>query len=183
MSDIKQAFEGIILNKYRNSRGVRLIKGLFLETALDHDKALYTLRREDREAVLSDGTTRLLPSIRRLYLETMDPTEYDFACKYFEDLDHWELVSNSPFLSEHVASWRKELKVRIRSEAYKQIAQEAFMGGRNSFQANKYLYEGTAPASKSTKAERQAQEEIENLAVDDKQIMNDLIRLGLKEVK
>jgi hypothetical protein len=109
----------------------------------------------------------------------MDPTEYDFANKYFEDFEHWELVANSPFLADHVASWRKELKIRIKSEAYKQIAQEAFMGGRNSFQANKYLYEGSTPA-KATKAERQAQEEIESLASDDKQLTADLVRLGIK---
>lgn len=178
MSIDQGAFEGIILNKFRNSRGVRLLKGLFLEVALDHSTALYTLRRDDREVEI-DGEVRVLPSIRRLYLDTMDPTEYEFANKYFEDLEHWELVANSPFLVDHVASWRKELKARIKSEAYKQIAQEAFMGGRNSFQANKYLYEGNSP-SKQTKAEKQASEEIETLAIDDKQIMADLVRLGIK---
>lgn len=179
MSDTKQTFEGLILNKYRNDRGVRLLKGLFWEVALDHSKCLYTLRRDDREVTLDDGTQVTIPSIRRLYLDCMDPTEYDFANKYFEDFEHWELVANSPFLAEHVASWRKELKIRIKSEAYKQIAQEAFMGGRNSFQANKYLYEGSTPA-KATKAERQAQDEIESLASDDKQLTADLVRLGIK---
>ncbi len=178
MIDVNGVFEGIILNKYRNSRGVRLLKGLFLEVALDHSTALYTLRREDREVVI-DGETKVLPSIRRLYLETMDPTEYEFANLYFEDLEHWEMVANSPFLADHVASWRKELKVKIKSEAYKQIAQEAFMGGRNTFQANKYLYESSTP-TKASKAEQKTQDEIENLAQDDKQIMADLVRLGIK---
>lgn len=172
------SFEGIVLNKFRNDRGVRLLKGLFWEVALSKDAVLYTLRRDDREVTFPDGTVKVLPSIRRLYLETMDPTEYEFANKYFEDFEHWELVSRSPFLVDYVESWRKELKIKIKSEAYKQIAQEAFMGGRNSFQANKYLYEGSTV--KATKAEKQAQEEMETMAQDDKQLMADLMRLGIQ---
>lgn len=171
-------FDGLIINQFRNSHGVRLLKGLFLEVAINTDNVLYTLRRDDREAEIK-GETILLPSIRRLYLETMDPTEYEFANKYFEDYEHWEMVSNSPFLKDHVESWRRELRVKIRSEAYRQLSTEAFLGGKNSFQACKYLFENTTP-SKPTKAEQKAQEEIESLAENDKQIMADFHRLGIQ---
>lgn len=172
--------QDLIKNKFRNASGVRHIRGLFWELALNKYSCLYTLRREPREVKFPNGEIKILPSIMTAYLDCMDPTEYEFANKYFEDYEHWELISNSPFLAEYVAKWRKELKVKIRSEAYKQIAQEAFLGGRNSFQANKYLVDGEfSQTPKKSKATLKEEEALADAVNSDKQIFDDLIRLGV----
>ena len=62
--------------------GKPLTQGLFLEIGYS-DSALYTLKDNDHEY-----NDKALPSIKRLYLEMEDVTEYEFANKYFLGWSH-----------------------------------------------------------------------------------------------
>ncbi len=117
-------------SKMYDERGYPMTQALFLE-AVYKDCAVYTLKDRDYEY---EG--RLLPSIRRLYLEIADPTEYEFANTCFIGWKHWLRIQENKFLSTHIAEWREELEYKLRSKAAKQMF-DAATGG--NYQAIKWL--------------------------------------------
>ena len=61
-----------------------------------------------------------------LYMEIADPTEYEFAraLLYSPDTnfwDHWNRLLNTNEFMAHLARWREELEIQIRSEAIKSM--------------------------------------------------------------
>lgn len=91
-------------------------QSLFLEYQYDEGPAVYSLTGEDKEY---NGT--VYPSLRRLYLEMADPTEYEFANKYLFDWDHWQKIVNNAILYAYIEEWREELEVKIRSQAIRKM--------------------------------------------------------------
>lgn len=156
-------------------------ESLFLEQYRDDgSRVLYTLKAEDQ---VFQG--RNIPSIRRLYLELNDPTEYEFANTYFESWDHWETISQLAFMKPHVDKWRRELNLKMKAEAIKRIQDEA-KRGKNSFAANKYLIdkpwagEDTKGSWKMGRPSKEAiKEEAAKMAEQFEQIEADLERLQL----
>lgn len=108
-----------------------LTQSLFLEIGYSDD-AIYSLKEDDCEY-----NGKEYKSIKKLYLETADPTEYEFANKYFLNWSHWLRICNNKILAKYVAEWRDELEVKLRSAAYAQVYTQATQGG--SYQAAKWL--------------------------------------------
>lgn len=132
---------------WRNSLGIPLFKPLFYETYKEtkedgRSKVRYSLKRFDLNAEI-DGEIRLLPSISRLYLETADPTEYEFATKYFEDWQHWKTLSQTKWFQPYLIPMREELELKLRSNALKKIKEIAFGKGPPNFTANKIILDET----------------------------------------
>ena len=124
-------------NKFKNAVGAHILQGLFWETQIHarNDRCIYTFANEDLE--LEDG--RILKSITKAYLDENDPTEYTFANKYFDCWDHWQKIVNSSGCAEWVDKMRNELTVKIRSEAIKEIIEQA--QSDKGYQAAKWLAE------------------------------------------
>lgn len=115
-----------------DSRGKFFTQGLFLE--IGYSKfSMYTLKEQDHEY---KGT--VYPSIKKLYLAYEDPTEYDFANKYFVSWNHWQRICDNVILRKHIDEWRQELELKIRSQAIRDIMSNSADG---SYQASKYLAE------------------------------------------
>lgn len=161
--------------KFRGPVGRRYTVGLFYETCeSDKSTVLYTLKDEDHKG---------FPSIKRLYMEEDDLTEYVFANKYFENWAHWKEISESSWFKPYITLWREELDLRTRAKALNRIREEADHGGKNSFQANRYLiekgYETTSSKrGRPTKADIQA--EAKRQAENDRQVSADAERLGIQ---
>ena len=166
-------------SKLRNSNGVRITRGLFLEEALEpYANILYTLK---------DYEDKGYPSLYLLYLEStlVDPTEYSFACQYFSDWEHWVLVSKASWFKDHLRVWRDEVTMRAESLYVARMEALAAKGGKEAFVANKYLLErlrkpaGAFPVGRPTKGSTRA--EIERTAsleaLEAKQVEIDLQRL------
>lgn len=109
----------------RNSKKVRLIKPLFLETAVDKSKAFYTLREED---ALYKGV--VYPSAYKIYMSCAD--EYAAAVKIVLSISHWKFMCNSRWFMDGMAdrhifdgvlSWREDLKMK-----YESLAKEVLIG-------------------------------------------------------
>ena len=119
--------------KFKNNSGQYLLKALFWETNSETpDQILYTLKDEDYKG---------FPSLRRLYLETNDETEYVFASRYFYSWEHWKKVSESSIIKPSVEEWREELQLRILNASLNKIKKIAEGAGRDAFAAQKYLIE------------------------------------------
>lgn len=109
--------------------GKPLTQSLFLELGYS-DSSVYTLKDEDHEY---EG--KLLPSLKKLYLECGDPTEYEFATKYLLGWRHWKRLCENKIIRKHIDEWREELEVRLRSQGVK----AALLQSSVSFQAAKWV--------------------------------------------
>lgn len=157
-------------SKFRNERNVRYTKSLFFELVDEKATTLYSLRSEDCER----------PSLYRLYLAEADLTEYDFANKYFEGLDHWEIICKASWFRPLVTKWRRELRLKLESQVFKAIVQEAEEpDSKNRFSANKMIWEKLQkanPRGRPTKEEVEGELKRETHA--EKQLQEDLKRIS-----
>ena len=163
-------------SKFKNCNGVHLLKNLFWEHCMPDEKhmALYTIKSHEYQG---------LPSLRQLYLSCEDLTEYTFAITYLDSWEHWEKLCASPWFQDHIELWRKELALKLKSEAVLRVLEEARRGGKNSFACNKWIvdkgYAGTedkqAKRGRPSKAELTA--EVQKQINLDKQVEEDFERI------
>lgn len=127
-----------IKSKFKNSSGTHLLKPIFYE--LDEQgrpNAQYSLKTYDSEF---EGV--IYPSLRKLYVELEDPTEYLFAETYLDGWDHWKKLSSASFFQEYLTEWREELDVRLRAKALVRIRRRAEESTKDGLQADKVLLQG-----------------------------------------
>jgi hypothetical protein len=136
--------------KMLDSAGKPLTQSLFLEIGYT-DLAVYTLKDEDHE---HKGV--VYPSLRRLYLEEEDPTEYDFAVKHLLGWRHWKRLCENKVLRKYIEEWREELEMKLRSRGIKEVILQA--SNEKGFQAAKWLADR---GWDTRKAGRPSKEEIE----------------------
>lgn len=132
-----------------DTSGRPLTQSLFLEIGYTND-ALYTLKEVDHS---HNGKTYL--SLKRLYLEMADPTEYQFATTYLLGWKHWNRICENKVLRKHIDEWREELEVKLRAQATIQIMEQAAGG---AFQASKWLADrgwDTRAAGRPSKLEKE----------------------------
>lgn len=124
------------MSKFKSANGSLLYKPLFLEFSRDEDKdrVLYTIKDED--------VSPEIISLKRRYLEQNDISEYTFASLYFKDYNHWDQLTKFYWFAPIVDKWRKELEVKIRSEALLRLVKISQSDSPQSAQVNKYLAEG-----------------------------------------
>jgi hypothetical protein len=104
-------------SKFKDDKGRYLTQSLFIELSYsDPEWAIYTLTDEDKEL-----NGRHYVSLRKLYLEMKDPTEYAFATKYLWGWEHWQKIVNNAIIREYIDRWRDELEVKIRSDAVRSM--------------------------------------------------------------
>ena len=127
--------------------------------------------------VLAERDRHGLPSMRRLYLEMEDPTEYSFATEVLGSYDHWKKLSSLKWFRSHLLDWRKELELRIRAKAIRSVASHA----ENKPDAAKWLAEcgwKEKRRGRPTKQEKDKQELLEKELSSF--VKDDYDRLGLK---
>jgi len=64
-------------------------------------------------------------SLKQLYLESNDPTEYRFAVSVFKDPNHWKHLCKLDWFKPYRDKWRRELKAQLRSRAIDSLFQLA----------------------------------------------------------
>ena len=166
---------------FKGSNGKTKSKSLFYELCYSEtDDAVFTLKDRDLEA-----HGKLYLSLQKLYLSLApnDPTEYEFAQKVFGSWEVWKIVSNSVGVKSHVAKWRREVEVKVKSEAIKAIAEEMKTNGRSSFSAAKLLLDkgwldkdNASQAKQKLKAREEDDQNKQALSL----LSEDAERLGIK---
>lgn len=148
-------------SKFLDDQGRPLTQSLFLEINYDDKYAVYTLKGYDHTY-----KGNVYPSLKRLYLEANDPTEYLFATKYLFDYNQWNRICENVVLRKYVDEWRNELDLKMRSEGIREMLSLARSENGN-FQAAKFLVErgwDKRGAGRPSKAER------DKLVAQDKRI-------------
>lgn len=118
--------------KLRDNRGRPLTQALFLEVGYNTEFAVYTQKDEDYEY-----KGKVYPSLKRLYLEHEDPTEYDFACTYLLGWSQWQRICANKVFTKMVEEWRFELELKLRSQAVRDILN--ISTSDKGFQAAKWI--------------------------------------------
>lgn len=155
-----------------DSTGRPLTQSLFLELGYSA-AAIYTLKEDHYEY-----NGRLYPSVKRLYVETNDPTEYEFARQFFLGWKHWQRISDNKAIKPYVDEWREELEVKLRSLAVKRVI--AHSASPTGLQAAKWLADrgwSTRGAGRPTKAEIEG-EKARHIKIED-EYSADVSRLQL----
>lgn len=150
--------------KYVDNMNRPVVMGLFKEHARPDAvfKPIYTI-----------------PEWKEVYMKHSDVTEYGPAMELLEDWEHWTIVREHPIMKKHIDAWQKEVEVKLRSEAVKQMMKHS--KGQHGAVAAKWIAEGGyKPKDLRSKASRQQEESIRKEV--DKQVSADVIRLGLKVV-
>lgn len=178
VSEVKQVFKVPPGFEFKDKMGRWRTASLFIDCPQQVDpdagyRPLYSLKGHDHP----DG----YPSLRRLYLEISDPTEYRVATSLFGGWEHWlALTERSPWFKSILASLRSELEIKLRSEALLQLIEDSKSSSRSSKGSAKYIADGDY---KEKKAGRPTKADIEEARVTklglDKRVSDDMARLGL----
>jgi hypothetical protein len=164
-------------SSFRLSNRKRLLKGLFYEmTGADKTGVKYTLKDEDHLGY---------PSLSRLYLNTSDPTEYQFALSYLESWDHWTQLCACNWFKPFISRWRQELEVKLKSEAIAAIIKDSRDSqSKTKFTANKFIVErGWEPKegqgrTRGRPTKEQISQAANQLATESLQVQEDLERIS-----
>jgi len=164
-------------NKFRNPvNNSRYTRQLFYECyegADNRELVLYSLKDVDHEGY---------PSLYRLYMAMDDPTEYEFAMKYFDGWEHWQMITKASWFKPYVVRWREELRLREAAKRIRAIREEADEGSRNSLQALKYLLERGWEPKETKKTRKEVDEEAEEVK-ETISVKDHAKRLGISLVK
>lgn len=164
------------MSKFRNSSNTRYLQGLFFEqTSADKGTVLYTLKDEDHMGY---------PSLYQRYMAVSDPTEYRFAQEWLDGWEHWEALCNCSWFKPYVTRWRRELALKIKSEALASIINESRSASSNSYQAAKFLVNGEweDKRGRGRPSKQEVKEEATRIADDKSRIMDDFKRITQKEM-
>lgn len=147
--------------KLLDTSGRPLTQSLFLEFNYNVDYAVFTFDDDDK---VYKGKT--YPSLKKLYLECADPTEYTFAKKYLLGWGHWKRLNENKALKKHFDEWREELEISLRSEGVQAIIETS----TQNFQAAKWLadrgWEKRAPGRPSKEEQERENRIFERVAED-----------------
>lgn len=158
-----------------DSMGKFRTQSLFLELGYGAD-ALFTLKDQDHE---HEGT--VYKSLKRLYLEFEDPTEYEFANTVLLGWRHWQRMCENKVIRKHIDEWREELEVKLRSQAIRDAIQEAKKG---HFQAAKWVADrgwSTRGAGRPSKADIEHEKKVQ--ARIDNEYSGDVVRMFANQGK
>lgn len=134
----------------RDSKGRFLTQSLFLELGYKTDFAVFTLKDDHYKY-----NGKFYPSLKKLYLEFEDVTEYEFANRYLLGWEHWQKMLENLSIAKHIKKWREELELKIRCQAMRNAISSAKKG---NFQAAKYIVNGEYKPSKTGRPTRKEAE-------------------------
>jgi len=156
-----------------DDKGRFITQGLFYEHRVEGITPLYSVKEFDY--VLGDKT---YPSLKKLYLEMEDTTEYEFANTYFYNWEHWLRVQKNKLFSPLVENCRVELEMKIRARALKTLIRVASAVDASSTTAAKYVLEKGWVSKKELKNLKEELEE-QNSTIKSN-VLSDISRLKLK---
>ena len=154
-----------------DSRGRPITQSMFLEIGYT-DFAVFTTKDNDYTY-----KGKVYPSLKRLYLEYEDPTEYAFVQEYLSGWNQWKQLCNNQQTLKFINEWREELELKLRSQAIRDMIDQSADGG--SFQASKWLADrgwdkraAGRPSKQEQQKEQRVKEKISNEFNDDAARLN-----------
>ena len=125
-------------------------------------------------------------SLKEVYMAIEDPTEYEFAMVVFGSYRHWLHIAELSWAKDHVAEWRNELQMKIKSGAIKgvvNLVDDDYTKETTKLQALKYLANSDyAEKITTSKAKKTAKKDSIAQAVSS-EMSEDFKRLGITPLR
>lgn len=156
----------------KDNLGRPLTQSLFLEIGYKTEYAVFTFNDEDK--IYND---KVYPSLKKLYLEIADPTEYEFARTCLLGWNHWRRLNENKQLQPYFEEWREELEVLLRSEGVRNLMDLTTSEGGN-FQAAKWMAEkgwDKRNVGRPSRADKEREERINSRIAD--QLEDNIVRM------
>ena len=121
-------------------------------------------------------------ALKEVYIAIGDTTEYEFAMKVFGSFRHWLQLTKLAWVKDHVAEWRHELAVKVKSQSVRgviELVDEEETKETTRLQALKWLANGEfAEKLPESKKKQQAKQDKINRDVSS-DVSDDFARLQL----
>lgn len=161
-------------NRFKDNVGKWFTQSLFLETKYgansDVCAPIFTLKDNDYKGLIS---------LKRVYLELRDPTEYRIATEWLGGWQHWKALCSSVWFMKNLTVWREELEVKMKAENLKKMYEIAQSSGAVAKDAAKFFInrEWEVKRGRPSKEEKARQLRINSQVTE--QVENDFKLLNL----
>lgn len=128
---------------------------LFYEHRVDNYDPLFTLSEKGRTV---NGTH--LPSLKEMYLDFEDTTEYLFVTEVMKtSWRHWLKMTENSILKTEIESWREELSLKLQAKGIKKAVE---LSEEGNYAATKLLVDrGFLDKKKLSKTSKKTKERTE----------------------
>ena len=158
-------------SEYTDSMGRFRTKSLFVEThslTTYKEVPMYTLKGKK-------GYT----DIHDLYMESNDPTEYQFAIQAFGSWKHFKHLASLKWFQAYLDDWREELEVKLRSGAIVTLMESAVNDGSRGTTAAKWIADKGWDKKRGRPSKEEVARELKVSSRISDDISDDAKRLGL----
>lgn len=123
-----------------------------------------------------------LISLKRIYLDTSDPTEYRFAIGLFKDARHWRTLCGLEWFRPYVDKWRWELRAKLRAQAVDNLIRlsEDNLAAIKTLATEDFVYQSYLEDSTPKKGRGRPNKEKPDNTPSEETIADDAARIGLK---
>jgi len=181
--------------KSTNNR--RVLRSLFLESIgqdildLEITKPIFTLKdhnviKEEKDKVTGSSVATTYWSLKNVYFsyDHIPGFEYEFAKDVFNDWDHWvKLAESSSIAQDAIVGWREELTIKLQAKAFNSLFKTAMFEGSKGTPAARFLADRGWEVKRGRPSKDEVARERKIAAGVDKEVQEDMDRLGLKLVK
>jgi 5-methylcytosine-specific restriction endonuclease McrA len=164
----------VLKDKMGRFRTRSLFKEMWKANPNLEEPPLFSLKLEDDK----DG----LISLKRIYLETCDPTEYRFAVGLFKDPRHWQRLCVLDWFSPFVERWRWELRAKLRAQAVDNLIKlsEDNLQAIKALATEEYVYQTYLQEAQPKKRVGRPNKEKPDNSPSEETLADDAARIGLK---
>lgn len=117
--------------------------------------------------------------IHQMYIESQDPTEYQFAKEAFSTWEHFQHISSLDWFRSFLNVWRDELEVSMKSQAIKSLMKTATQDGNRGITAAKYIADKGWVKKRGRPSKEEVAKEKRKAAQIKEDLKDDAKRLGL----
>ena len=166
-------------NKLKDSLGRYRTLSLFWETRHPNLEPIYSIKGYDLEK--PEGT---YPSLKKIYLsyDHVPGYEYEFAMNIFGSWEHWAKLCKISQIRNDIQEWRDELDIKLKCKSMKAMMTAALDNDAKGVNAAKYLAEKGYETKRGRPSKAEVERETKVQAKVNKELENDLERIGLKIV-
>lgn len=173
-TNVKLDFSKIEIDRdvMRTDSGSFRTQSLFLDLNYS-DIAIFTFADEHREY---EG--RPIYSLKKLFLDMEDPTEYLFANKYLLGWKHWKRFEKNKDIKRHIDEWRYELELKLTAQGIQHLLDIA-SDDKSSYQAAKWLADkGWSDSKRGRPSKDEVNAKIEEAVKEKEEDAPDIILLS-----
>lgn len=130
----------------------------------------------------ADDDVNGLISLKRIYLDVSDPTEYRFAVGLFKDPRHWKHLCELEWFAPFLEKWRWELRAKLRAQAIDNLIRlsEDNLAAIKTLATEDFIYQSYLDEGPLKKRVGRPNKDKPDNSPSEETLADDAARIGLK---